>query len=118
MSNISNIIAGAATVNLFGAKTNYELLIKHINHRAAHDGVEFDVAFKAYMGERRLGQYLMTVLCLAAMLLAVIGASHGWSNFVVVPLALTPFALTSLVAALNNRALKIQDSPSPDGQSS
>lgn len=100
---LSNILAGAASVQLFGPRTDYRRVLAQVQARASAEGGALDQTFKRHMAERMLGQFLMTGLCLSAMGAAAFGATHGWSDFVIVPLALMPLTLMVLVGAAHQK---------------
>lgn len=100
----SNILAGAASVQLFGARTDYRQVLAQVQARASAEGCAVDQTFKRYMAERMLGQFLMTGICLSAIGAAAVGAAQGWSDVVLVPLALVPVTLMVLVGSAHQKA--------------
>lgn len=106
MWNISNILAGAASVKLFVTPTDYRNLWRTHQFRAALERNSGDTLFKQYLRERLLGQCLMTGLCLASIGVAVYGAVHDWSDLLVLPFALIPLALMLLIDPLHRLVSK------------
>jgi hypothetical protein len=100
----SNILAGAASVQLFGPRTDYRQVLAQVQDRASKQGGSVDQTFKQHMAERMLGQLLMTGTCLSAMGAAAFGAAHGWSDFLLVPLALVPMTLMVLVGRAHQKS--------------
>jgi len=101
---VSNILAGAASVQLFGPRTDYRQVLAQVQVRASKQGCSVDQTFKRHMAERMLGQLLMTGTCLSAMGAAAFGAAHAWSDFLIVPLALVPVTLMVLVGTAHQKA--------------
>jgi di/tricarboxylate transporter len=99
----SNILAGAASVQLFGPRTDYRRVLAQVQARAIRQGVSVDETFKQHMAERMLGQLLMAGTCLSAMGATVFGAAHGWSDVLLVPLAVVPMALMVLAGAAHQK---------------
>lgn len=102
--SLHHIVGGAASVRLFGPQLDYRQLQQQVATRAVAEDVTAEVALKRTMQERVLGQALMTLICLGCVLLACLGAVRGWSNMVVVPLALLPVVAQLLVAKMNQHA--------------
>lgn len=100
----SNILAGAASVQLFGPRTDYRRVLAQVEARAKKQGCSVEQTFKQHMAERMLGQLLMTGTCLSAMGAAAFGAAHGWSDVLLVALALAPMTLMVLVGTAHHKA--------------
>jgi hypothetical protein len=98
MWSIRNILAGAASVQPFGPRSDYLQILDQIQARAEAEGATTDVTFRQHMLERTIGQFLMTVVSLSAIFVAVVGVSHGWSDWIVAPVALMPMTLMVAVS--------------------
>lgn len=96
----TNILGGAASVRMFGPRMEYRQLQQLVEKRAANENISPESALKQTMQERLLGQVLMTVLCLGSIALACIGVARGWSDGIVVPLALLPLIAQVLVGKM------------------
>lgn len=105
MVNFSNIIAGAASVQLFPPRTDYQQVRAQVEKMSVADRMEFDTAFKKHIRERMLGQLIMAALSLSLMLLALVGAVNKWSDFVVGLCATAPWVLMFVVAKLHRKNL-------------
>jgi len=100
----SNIIAGAASVRFFGPRPDYSTLMAEILARAAAEQSTVEVTLKRHMRERMAGQLLVAVTSLAAVAGAGFGTIAGWSDLIVIPLAITPSALMIAASATHRRS--------------
>jgi hypothetical protein len=104
MLSLKNILAGAASVQPFSARSDYRQILDQVQTRADAEGVATDWMFRQYMLERKIGQCAMTCISLSAIATAVIGATHGWSDWIVAPIALIPSASMVALCLLRSRA--------------
>ena len=103
MWNIANIIAGACSVQLFGPRLDHRQVMAQIQVRATTDNITIDAAFKQYMKERKLGQFLMIGVCFSALAIAMIGATQEWPDLLVAPFAILPAILILVLSKLSNK---------------
>lgn len=90
-------------MQLFGPRSDFHEILSQVQERADAEGVANDLVFRRYMLERKIGQCLMLGISLAAIATAVVGATHGWSDWLIAPIALIPFTLMIALGWLHPR---------------
>lgn len=106
MWSLRNVLAGAASVQMFAPRSDYRQILDQVQARAEAESVATDRVLRQYVRERLFGQIAMTCVSLSAIALAVVGTANNWPDWIILPFALTPMTLMAVVGRLHQRALQ------------